>query len=116
MSPREGGALGRLAGGREGGREGGRKGGKERGGGKENQREKGEGRREGGRRRRRRKRGGRKMVVYMLGAKHGFAQSVDCSARSVDPRFARRSMDCPLNLRTVQFTVRKVQIYERSTT
>ena len=26
--------------------------------------------------------------VYMLGAKHGFAQSVDCPAQSVDPCFA----------------------------
>ena len=24
------------------------------------------------------------MYMYMLGAKHGFAQSVDCSAQSVD--------------------------------
>ena len=26
-------------------------------------------------------------TVYMLGAKHGFAQSVDCLVQSVDPRF-----------------------------
>ena len=26
--------------------------------------------------------------IYMLGAKHGFAQSVDCPAQSVDPCFA----------------------------
>ena len=26
--------------------------------------------------------------VHMLGAKHGFAQSVDCPAQSVDPCFA----------------------------
>ena len=56
------------------------------------------------------------IYIYMLGAKHGFAQSVDCSARNVDLRFARRSMDCPLNLRTAQFTVYKVQICERSMT
>ena len=26
--------------------------------------------------------------MFMLGAKHGFAKSVDCSAQSVDPCFA----------------------------
>ena len=27
--------------------------------------------------------------MYMLGAKHGFAQSVDCAAQIMDPYFAR---------------------------
>ena len=50
-------------------------------------------------------------MVDMLGAKHGFAQSADCAARALlrdDP------MDCLLNPRTAQLTVRKAQIYERS--
>ena len=29
----------------------------------------------------------------MLGAKYGFAQSVDCTAQTMDPYFARQSMD-----------------------
>ena len=28
------------------------------------------------------------VYIYMLDAKHGFAQSVDCPAQSVDPCFA----------------------------
>ena len=57
------------------------------------------------------------MLVHVyVGHKAWIAQSVDCSMQSVDPCFARRSMDCLLNPRTVQFTVRKVQICERSTT
>ena len=35
-------------------------------------------------------------VVYMLGAKHGFGQSMDGTAQSVDPCFVLQSMDCPL--------------------
>ena len=35
--------------------------------------------------------------VYMLGAKHGFAQSMDCAAQTMDPYFARQSMDCARN-------------------
>ena len=30
----------------------------------------------------------------MLGAKYGFAQSMDCTAQTMDPYFARQSMDC----------------------
>ena len=30
-----------------------------------------------------------KSAIYMLGAKHGFVQSVDCAAQIVDPYFAR---------------------------
>jgi len=38
----------------------------------------------------------------MLGAKHGFGQSTDRAAQSMDPRYAQQSMDCPLNPRIVQ--------------
>ena len=30
-----------------------------------------------------------KFIAYMLGAKHGFVQSMDCAAQRVDPRFAQ---------------------------
>ena len=33
----------------------------------------------------------------MLGAKHGFAQSVDCATQTMDPYFERQSMDCVRN-------------------
>ena len=36
-------------------------------------------------------------AVCMLGAKHGFGQSTDCAAQSMDLRFVRRSTDCLLN-------------------
>ena len=29
------------------------------------------------------------MYVYMLGAKYGFAQSMNCAAQTMDPHFAR---------------------------
>ena len=43
--------------------------------------------------------------MYMLGTKHGFVQSVDCPAQSVDPYFAlaihRLTHDCTIpGLRT----------------
>ena len=40
-------------------------------------------------------------VIYMhkawICAIHGIAQSMDRAAQSMDPRFARRSIDCLLN-------------------
>ena len=44
----------------------------------------------------------------MLGAKYGFAQSTDCAVQTMDPYFARKSMD-HANLKG-----RKVQIREKS--
>ena len=34
-----------------------------------------------------------KYLLYMLGAKYGFAQSTDCTAQTMGPYFARESMD-----------------------
>ena len=33
----------------------------------------------------------------MLGAKHGFAQSMDCATQTMASYFARQSMDCTRN-------------------
>ena len=42
------------------------------------------------------------IIMYMLGTKHGFAQSMDGTAQSADPRFAQQSVDCPLIPRIAQ--------------
>ena len=34
-----------------------------------------------------------KAIIYMLGAKYGFAQSTDYAAQTMDPYFAGQSMD-----------------------
>ena len=36
-------------------------------------------------------------IVYMLCAKYGFVQSTDCAAQTMDPYFARQSMDYARN-------------------
>ena len=41
----------------------------------------------------------REVLLYMLGAKHGFGQSMDCATQTTDSYFARQSMDCTRNPR-----------------
>ena len=45
--------------------------------------------------------------MYMLCAKHGFAQSMDCAVQSMDPCFVQRSMNCLLNPWIAQYEKRK---------
>ena len=35
---------------------------------------------------------------YMLGAKHGFVQPMDCAEQSMDPQFVQQSVDCLLSI------------------
>ena len=52
--------------------------------------------------------------MYMLCAKYGFAQSMDCAAQSSDRYFAQQSMDLlriPWIVRSV-YTLRKVWIQQ----
>ena len=39
------------------------------------------------------------MIVYMLRAKRGFAQTRDCPAQTLDPWFVVQTMDWPRNPR-----------------
>ena len=37
------------------------------------------------------------IIIIMLGAKYGLAQSMDCAAQTMDPYFARQFIDCARN-------------------
>ena len=52
--------------------------------------------------------------MYMLGAKYGFAQSMDCAAQTMDPYFMRQSMDFVRNPWIARIEVRQVQIRGQS--
>ena len=47
----------------------------------------------------------------MLGPKHGFAQSADCTAQSVEPRFEKQSMVYLRKLWIAQYKEHKLWIY-----